>query len=40
MLTGDRLLGTQPPKEKASRSKTVLNLGVEASPEDTQEQKS
>ncbi len=39
MLTGDRLLGTQPLKEKASRSKTVLNLGVEASPEDTQEQK-
>ena len=40
MLTGDRLLETQPPKEKASRSKTVLNLGVETSPEVTQEQKS
>jgi len=34
MLTGDRVLGTQPHRGKASHSKTVFNLGVESSPED------
>ncbi len=34
MLAGDRMLGTQPHKGEATHSKTVLNLGVEATPED------
>ncbi len=34
MLTGDRVLGTQPQRDKAKHSKTVLNLGIEASPEE------
>ena len=34
MLMGDRVLGTQPQRDLAPHSKTVLNLGIEASPED------
>lgn len=34
MLAGDRVMGTQPQRGKATHSKTVLNLGVEATPED------
>ncbi len=35
MLTGDRVLGTQPVQGNATRSRTVLNLGVESTPDDT-----